>query len=133
MKVNGKTPEMWAVAEALLDVAPTGHSFKRPGETHKSGFLPLSTQLGKGTAHKNAVSVHPKFVSFMVGNWTIEPSVQTAGFKTDQSIRYGKRLHVHGLTPSEITAHRELFKQILAAAEIESHERQKTHPRTNTK
>jgi len=128
-RINGKTPDMWAVARALLSVAPTGHIFTEPDEYHKAKYIPLSVQVSKGKAHKNAVSVHDDYVSFMVADWTIEHSVKAAGFRTMQSTRYGKRLHVLGITAIAIADSHVLFQTLLSEADKESRNRQRTKPR----
>jgi hypothetical protein len=120
---------MWAVAKALLSAAPNDHIFTEPDEGHEARYIPLSVQVSKGTTHKNAVSVHHDYVSFMVADWTVEPSVRAAGFRTMHSTRYGKRLHVFGITPAAIEDSPVLFQALLFEADKESRDRQRTKPR----
>jgi hypothetical protein len=79
LRINGKTADMWAVADALLRLAPDGHIFTKPDEKHKTKYIPLSVRVSKSTIHKNAVSVHDDYISFMVKDWTRYPIAEGAG------------------------------------------------------
>jgi hypothetical protein len=125
-KINGKTPEMWAIAHGLLNVAPEQNFLSLPSDTHTADFIPLSARIGKSPQNKNAVSVHSAFVSFMVPDWSVDSEVRDAGFVTKQTTEIGNRLHVFGLNPEHIKNNGELFQKLVITAKAESEDRQQT-------
>jgi len=117
-------PKLMEVAEALLAVAPTENFLSPPAQKYKGRFIPLSAQVSKSKLNKNAVSIHEKFVSFMVPDWSLEDHAKTGNFDVERNLTYGLRLHFNGLTPRQIHNNGDFFSNALSIAKKESERRQ---------
>jgi hypothetical protein len=121
---SAKTPEMWAIATTLLEIAPNEKYLSLPETTHKSAYIPLSNQIGRSRSHKNAVNVHPGFVSFMVPDWGLKVSVEASGLSCEKNERYGFRLHVCIVEAHQVHSRKEIFTKLLETAKQTSTDRQ---------
>ncbi|HWG16761.1 MAG TPA: hypothetical protein VN678_02785 [Acidobacteriaceae bacterium] len=115
-------PEQFEMA--LLNIAPTSDFLTKKTTPHKSSYLPLSYQVFGSSLHKNAVSIHRSYVSFMVPDWTLEDEARLQGLVTRRNTRYGNRLHFLQLTAAQVISKKPFLAKVLQIAKEEARSRQ---------
>jgi hypothetical protein len=87
--------------------------------SHQKGYLTLEVKLGKSTKNKNAISILPNRVSFMVTDWSGEETARGLQISTRRSTKH-RRLQFPELTVDQITQHKEFFESMVWRAFRES-------------
>jgi len=125
--------EQFAMADALLSVAPTPEFLTLKSEPIEADYIPLCVQLGKSPKNKNAVSIHWDHVSFMVPDWALASDAANFNLRTEQSEEpgYGKRLHVLGVTAAQVKSNAAFYAKALEVAKRESEKRQTVKSKRN--